>query len=210
MIHRHTLLVPVLALTLIVTASPPLLADAPHDTRWPVTIARQGNFFVDTTPVVQRDGTTRVTNQMHVQYQIPANVGHPYPIVMIHGGGGQATDYLTTPHGRPGWAPLFLQAGCAMYVVDRPAFGRSANGTAYGPLGNSPTAEQIQSSITAIERFGTWPQAKLHTQWPGTGLLGDPYFEQFLASQNPDLPPRSRYCPTTWPSCSTASARQSS
>ena len=31
--------------------------------------------------------------------------------------------------------------------------------------------------------FNLWPQAKLHTQWPGTGQRGDPVFDQFYASQ---------------------------
>ena len=30
-----------------------------------------------------------------------------------------------------------------------------------------------------------WPQARLHTQWPGTGMAGDPNFDQFFASQVP-------------------------
>lgn len=28
-----------------------------------------------------------------------------------------------------------------------------------------------------------WPQAKLHTQWPGTGRMGDPTFDAFYRSQ---------------------------
>jgi pimeloyl-ACP methyl ester carboxylesterase len=41
----------------------------------------------------------------------------------------------------------------------------------------------IQVQFTAIAKFGTWPQAKLHTQWPGTGLIGDPVFDALYASQ---------------------------
>ena len=32
--------------------------------------------------------------QMYVEYQIPAQVRHPYPIVLVHGGGGQGLDWL--------------------------------------------------------------------------------------------------------------------
>ena len=32
-----------------------------------------------------------------------------------------------------------------------------------------------------------WPQAHLHTQWPGTGKPGDPVFDQFYASQVPSI-----------------------
>jgi pimeloyl-ACP methyl ester carboxylesterase len=31
--------------------------------------------------------------------------------------------------------------------------------------------------------LGTWPQAKLHTQWPGSGRQGDPVFDAFYATQ---------------------------
>ena len=33
------------------------------------------------------------------------------------------------------------------------------------------------------ENVKRWPQAALHTQWPGTGVAGDPAFDQFYASQ---------------------------
>jgi pimeloyl-ACP methyl ester carboxylesterase len=32
-----------------------------------------------------------------------------------------------------------------------------------------------------------WPQAHLHTQWPGKGEPGDPVFDQFYASQVPSI-----------------------
>lgn len=44
------------------------------------------------------------------------------------------------------------------------------------------SAEKLQESFTASARYGTWPQARLHTQWPGTGLMGDPIFDRFFAS----------------------------
>ena len=40
--------------------------------------------------------------QMYVEYMIPAQVRHPFPVVLVHGGGGQGTDWLGTPDGRPG------------------------------------------------------------------------------------------------------------
>jgi pimeloyl-ACP methyl ester carboxylesterase len=39
----------------------------------------------------------------------------------------------------------------------------------------------------APERYNLWPQAKLHTQWPGQGAPGDPAFDQFFASQMPGI-----------------------
>jgi pimeloyl-ACP methyl ester carboxylesterase len=41
----------------------------------------------------------------------------------------------------------------------------------------------VESSFTDTENQGYWPQAKLHTQWPGTGTVGDPIFDAFYAAQ---------------------------
>ena len=38
--------------------------------------------------------------QMYVEYMIPARVRHPFPIVLVHGGGGQGLDWMGTPDGR--------------------------------------------------------------------------------------------------------------
>ena len=39
----------------------------------------------------------------------------------------------------------------------------------------------------APERFNLWPQARLHTQFPGTGKPGDPAFDAFYATQFPSI-----------------------
>ena len=39
----------------------------------------------------------------------------------------------------------------------------------------------------APERFKLWPQAHLHTQWPGEGKPGDAAFDQFYFSQMPSI-----------------------
>ena len=63
--------------------------------------------------------------QMYVEYMIPAQVRHPFPVVLVHGGGGQGTDWMGTPDGRPGWFQYLVQEGYKVYVVDRPGHGRS-------------------------------------------------------------------------------------
>ena len=63
--------------------------------------------------------------QMYVEYMIPAQVRHPFPVVLVHGGGGQGTDWMGTPDGRPGWFQYLVQEGFKVYVVDRPGHGRS-------------------------------------------------------------------------------------
>jgi pimeloyl-ACP methyl ester carboxylesterase len=42
-------------------------------------------------------GTVCNGMQMYVEHWIPAQVRHPYPVVLIHGGFGQGSDWFTTP-----------------------------------------------------------------------------------------------------------------
>mgnify|MGYP001812046665 CR=1 FL=1 len=51
---------------------------------------------------------------------------------MIHGGGGQGTDWLETPDGRDGWVDYFVADGWDVYVVDRPSHGRSQSNPTCG------------------------------------------------------------------------------
>ncbi len=41
---------------------------------------------------------------MYVAWEAPDPVAQPYPIVLIHGGATQGTEWLDTPDGRLGWA----------------------------------------------------------------------------------------------------------
>jgi pimeloyl-ACP methyl ester carboxylesterase len=130
---------------------------------------------------------TSMTKQMYVRYQIPSSGaplnGTTYPVVMIHGGGQQATTYTGTPDDRSGWADYFLKRGWPVYTVDQPGRGRSIYvDAAYGTRG-APNISNLENQFTAPSRRAAWPQAKLHTQWPGTGVHGDDAFDQFFASQ---------------------------
>jgi len=67
--------------------------------------------------------------------------------------------------------------------VDQPGRARSAyEADRYGPQ-TRLDLERVQQRFTAPERYNLWPQARLHAQWPGTGISGDPTFDQFYASQ---------------------------
>ncbi len=159
---------------------------APVKISGPVTIARQGYFFVNGKYESSKDGQIMV-GQMFVQFQIPQAKKHKYPIVMIHGGGQTGTNFLGTPDGRPGWADYFLRQGYAVYVVDQPGRARSGYFTeAYGPT-RKPNAKAMSERFTAPERANLYPQSKSHTQWPGQGVPGDPAFDQFFASQVEDM-----------------------
>ncbi len=125
---------------------------------------------------------------MYVEYMIPARRRHPYPIVMVHGGSQTGTNFTGTPDGREGWAQYFVRRGYAVYVVDQVARGRAAywSPQVYGPVQPS-RINFVEQRFVAPERFKQWPQAHLHTQWPGAGKPGDPAFDQFYASQFPSI-----------------------
>ena len=148
----------------------------------PVVIVRQGSFYVGGRYVTSPDGQI-MTGQMYVRYQIPKNGKHGYPIIMIHGGGTPGTIWEETPDGREGWETFFLREGYAVYVVDQPNRGRSAlNPDLRGPASRS-SAASVEERHSVPERHKMWPQARLHTQWPGAGVAGDPIFDNFYAAQ---------------------------
>ena len=124
--------------------------------------------------------------QMYVEALSPERILHPYPLVLLHGNGQTAVNWLTTPDGRPGWAEWFSTHGWETYLVDAPARGRSPRQPhANGPL-HIATVSWVERTLTAPEAFNAWSQASLHTQWPGglnKGRAGDPVFDQFYASQ---------------------------
>jgi pimeloyl-ACP methyl ester carboxylesterase len=152
----------------------------------PLSIARQGYFFAGV-KYSNHDNRTAMSGQLYVEFQVPSRQTHPWPVVMIHGGGQTGTNFTGTPDGREGWAEFFLRQGYAVYVVDQPGRGRAAyEAETYGPM-TRLDAENIQRRFVAPERYNLWPQAHLHTQWPGKGAPGDAVFDQFYASQVPSI-----------------------
>jgi pimeloyl-ACP methyl ester carboxylesterase len=150
----------------------------------PLSIAQQGYLFAGG-KYTTVDNRQLMTGQLYAEFQIPGKRTHPWPIIMVHGGGQTGTNFTGTPDGREGWAQYFLRQGYAVYVVDQVGRGRSAYAMdVYGPMTPSPNpAEGPQTRFAAPERYNLWPQARLHTQWPGKGAPGDPVFDQFFASQ---------------------------
>ena len=152
----------------------------------PLSIAKQGYLFAG--GKYSTEGGQRVlSGHLYAEYQIPSRQTHPWPVVMVHGGGQSGTNFTGTPDGREGWAQYFLRRGYAVYVVDQPGRGRAAYETkAYRPA--APVSfDTAQSRFVLPERFNLWPQARLHTQWPGKGEPGDPVFDQFYSSQVPAI-----------------------
>jgi len=171
-----------IALCLCVFVVNAIAKDAP-----PLSIARQGYVFAGAKYSNVHEQQV-MSGQIYAEYWIPAKQTHRWPILMIHGLGQSGTNFTGTPDGREGWTQYFLRQGYAVYVIDQPGRGRSAyEADVYGPLSN-PDIENVQRRFVAPERYDLWPQARLHTQWPGKAAPGDPVFDQFYASQLPSIP----------------------
>jgi pimeloyl-ACP methyl ester carboxylesterase len=140
--------------------------------------------------------------QMYVEYQIPAKVRYPYPIVLVHGGGGQGLDWMGTPDGRRGWSTILLEQGYMVYIVDRPGHGRSPyHPDLHGGWPAPQTLESISGLFTPQRANApaagpgagkgkgkaaagpVYSNASLHNQWPGTGAVGTRDLAQLVAGQ---------------------------
>jgi len=167
-------------------------APDPHPNResTALKLADQGCFWVGVQRKQMSYGTIAL-GQMYVQYMIPAVRRYPYPVVMVHGGGGQGC-HMMGIGGRPGWVHYFVQAGYSVYWVDRPSYGRSPyHPDALGPshLPNVPPYEGLVQS-TAV--FNT-------AQWPGPGGMNDPLVDQFMANESGNVSDEAFHSSLVWP-----------
>ena len=122
--------------------------------------SRRGEFWIPGERVT-RDGKSYQRGSMYVAWEAPETVSQPFPIVLVHGGALQGTEWGDTPDGGPGWAQRLVEAGYAVLVVDRPGHGRSPyNPDVLGPMGPQfpyEEGEQVFFSPKVREK---------HTQWP--------------------------------------------
>ncbi|KAG8160136.1 hypothetical protein KVR01_009672 [Diaporthe batatas] len=120
---------------------------------------------------------SRITDQLYVEKLTPPAVTQPRPVVFFHGGGGSGVTWLNTPDNRKGF----------VYIVDQTGVGRTTQtDLATYPLSSSTSAENTEKSFSGPQHFpDLYPQAVLHTQFPGTGLRGDVVFDQFQRSVLP-------------------------
>ncbi len=111
--------------------------------------------------------------------EAPEQVTRQWPIVLVHGGGFQGTEWLDTPDGRPGWAQRLVEAGYVTLIVDRPGHGRSPLHTdIIGPMG-PPFSYEAGRQIY----FPSDPSDK-HTQWPFVPE-DEAAMDQFIAGYGP-------------------------
>jgi pimeloyl-ACP methyl ester carboxylesterase len=139
----------------------------------PIALRDQGFFYVGVRPT-EVEGGMAPMGQMYVGFQLVAEPKHPYPLVLVHGGGGQSTDWMGTPDGRDGWLDYFLADGFDVYFVDRPGFGRSPNSTLYGDLQGPTTFNLIADRFTSES-----------SQYPGGGTADTIEVQQHVGSSNP-------------------------
>ena len=163
-----------------------------HVPSGPVTTSRRGSFWVGVSDRVDGPLGTVLRGPMYVEWEAPADSPNRWGgrvWVLVHGGGGQGTDYLTTPDGRLGWSRLLVEQGHTVYVVDRPGHGRSP----HHPDVLGPMAPQVGAPVLRSIFFlaaDSPDSSYLHTQWPGGREPGDPVFDQFQAPLGP--------MPATW------------
>jgi pimeloyl-ACP methyl ester carboxylesterase len=153
-------------------------------------IARKG-FFYAGGKYWGEAGREIMRGAMYTEVLVPRQVRQPHPIVMFHGNGQTGVDWLQTPDGRAGWAYYLVQQGYVVYMVDYPARGRSAYVPVAGPDGKTPidgnlsirTGLELERIWTNARERGDFPLKMNHTQWPGTGKIGDPIFDAFVRTQ---------------------------
>ncbi len=170
-----------LAAALLVALASAARADPP-----PAGAARHEVFYVGG-HYADDHGKQVMVGQMFVEAVLPEHRTHDAPLVLIHGLAQTAVNWMETPDGREGWADWFAAHGWAVYMVDQPARGRSAWNADLQPPVSPVSVALIEKMFTDPQADPGWPQARLHTQWPGTGRAGDPAFDQFFASQVPSL-----------------------
>ncbi|KAG7096627.1 hypothetical protein E1B28_004044 [Marasmius oreades] len=164
-------------LQLIVTLSLTLGRKAPG------TLHSRNSFYVGG----EYSNTEIAFGQIYVEHLVPADVTRPLPLMFICGRGQTGINLLNTPDGRAGWADYFLSQGYEVYLIDQPSRGRSPwQKSVDGPQTTLNTT-YIESHFTATARYHLYPQADLHTQWPGSGVAGDPIFDAYYFSTVPSL-----------------------
>jgi hypothetical protein len=108
----------VLAAETIAAAALPLRAHGQANSPQVLDVADWSYLWYGVERVKLARGTVVNGGQMFVERWIPSDVRHPYSIVLIHGGYGQGSDWLSTPghatssgQAARGWVSAFLEDG---------------------------------------------------------------------------------------------------
>ena len=145
----------------------------------PARAIRSGNFWVPGERVTVA-GKQYQRGPLSVTWQAPEHVTQPYPLVLVHGGAMQATEWMDTPDGRPGWAQRLVEAGYAVLLVDRPTQGRSPyHPDVAGPMGPAFSYQEGQ------EVFFPAAAAAKHTQFPFDPQQDPAALDAYIAAFGP-------------------------
>jgi hypothetical protein len=159
--------------TIAVTAS----AQTARPDPGPLTIAKQGSFFVggrevksdtlSTLPGYAPSGTITV-DQMYVRYQVPAGpLG--IPVTLIHGCCLTGKTWETTPDGRMGWDEYFVRHGHPTYVIDQVWRGRSAaDPSAINAVRSGKAAVDQLPTVFSAGHEGAWEIFRFGKTYPHT------------------------------------------
>lgn len=112
---------------------------------------------------------------------------HRHPLVLVHGGGYQGTEWQDTPDGRPGWAQRFVETGYVVVMVDRPGQGRSP----FHPQTMGAMGPPFSYETGRTVYFPPDPTGR-HTQWP-FDTTDNAALDEFIAGYGP-LPADLAHC----------------
>jgi pimeloyl-ACP methyl ester carboxylesterase len=172
-----------------VPAAPPAIDAHPNHDNTALKLTDQGCFWVGVQRKKMSYGTIAM-GQQYVQYMIPAEKRYPYPVIMVHGGGGQGC-HMMGIGGRPGWVHYFVQAGYSVYWLDRPSYGRSPyHPDALGPS-HLPNVPPYEGLVQTPVVFNT-------AQWPGPGGMNDPLIDQFMACESGNVMDEAFHSDLVW------------
>ena len=151
---------------------------ASTSTDGPITVARQGSFFVggrmltapgNYDPTLSTAGSDGGQNfwidQMYVQYQVPLNA-RKYPLILVHGGSGTGRVWETTPDGREGFQTIMLRRGFPVYIVDFPRRGRASFPSFNGPFGTLAGEPVVANRTGQAGVQYAWSRWRLGPKYP--------------------------------------------
>lgn len=153
----------------------PALAETAKPEPGPLTLAKQGSFFIggrevksdalSTLPNYDPSGTITV-DQMYVRYQVPSG-RTGVPITLIHGCCLTGKTWETTPDGRMGWDESFLRHGHPTYVIDQVWRGRSATDpSAINAVRLGKAAVDTLPTVFSAGHEGAWAIFRFGREYP--------------------------------------------
>ena len=143
-----------------------------------VRSSRRGQFWIPSGRF-KAGGKTYQRGPLFVSWEAPEVSTRPFPIVLIHGGAMQGTEWMDTPDGRPGWAQRLVEQGYIVFTVDRPTQGRSPLSLEIvGEMGPAFAYEEGE------EVFFPPKMAAKHTQFP-IDIANEEAVDAYIAAFGP-------------------------